>query len=486
MSINRENKPLGMVINAAKPHEFEFIAERSIRIGELVTFETPEGEALGFVKDSRVNSKLFNDEKITNYHAAIEAKRIVSENERDKYRVASINVLGLVKDLTMPSLPPDPGTEIYNANEEILKKIFRKDGKEWIKVGNLLRGTTDVYVNINKVASRHLAILATTGSGKSNFLALIIDRLANINGTMILFDYHGEYRYEDNKRNIYHIKPRINPYHLTSYEFADMIGIRENAEKQRTILSEVFREVKENKENNDIWSRLLRELNTYEKNDVAVRVGEIIRMAQENLQSIFDEEIRDILDEIRQNKTNIIDMTDLNERQAIIVISHYLKKILNDRKRRDGRLSSPVLIAIEEAHAFIPSDKNDKNEAAEIISKIAREGRKFGVGLIIISQRPRKINQDVLSQMGSLAISRIIQPNDQHYIFEVTENIPNELLEHLPSLNPGEMLLTGQWITIPSLVKIEKVNEKLGGADIDAVNEWSKKREDSYDEMIKS
>ncbi|MEM4237448.1 MAG: DUF87 domain-containing protein, partial [Candidatus Nitrosocaldaceae archaeon] len=255
MSI-RDNKPLGMVINAAKPYEFEFIAERSIRIGELVTFETPEGKALGFVKDSRVNSKLFNDEKITNYHAAIEAKMIAGKNERDKCMVASINVLGLVDDFennkrTMPSLPPDPGTEIYNANEEILKKIFIKDGKEWIRVGNLLRGTTDVYVNINKVASRHLAILATTGSGKSNFLALIIDRLADINGTMILFDYHGEYRYEDNKRNIHAINPHINPYHLTSDEFADMIGIRENADRQRTTLSEAFRKVKENREEKD-------------------------------------------------------------------------------------------------------------------------------------------------------------------------------------------------------------------------------------------
>jgi hypothetical protein len=83
--------------------------------------------------------------------------------------------------------------------------------------------------------------------------------------------------------------------------------------------------------------------------------------------------------------------------------------------------------------------------------------------------------------MNSLAISRIVQPRDQRYIMDVTEHIPNELLEHLPSLNTGEMLLTGQWIVIPSLVKIDEVREKLAGADIDAVREWN----DDIDEKRK-
>ena len=101
-----------------------------------------------------------------------------------------------------------------------------------------------------------------------------------------------------------------------------------------------------------------------------------------------------------------------------------------------------------------------------------REGRKFGVSLIIVSQRPSRVDQDVLSQMGSLAVSRITQPKDQSYIVDSSELVTEELASNLPSLNVGETILLGQWVTLPSMTKIDKVEEKLLGADIDAVSEW--------------
>ena len=151
-------KPLGIVINPSKPHEFEFIAERSIRVGELVTFNTPDGKALGFVKNSIVKSKLFSNDTITSFQSALEARSIASNNARDKSRLAYINVLGLIDGFRnnsriMPSLPPDPGTEVYEASDDVLNDIFAKDTKEWAKIGVLLRNrSVKVYVNINKIA----------------------------------------------------------------------------------------------------------------------------------------------------------------------------------------------------------------------------------------------------------------------------------------------------------------------------------------------
>jgi DNA helicase HerA-like ATPase len=74
--------------------------------------------------------------------------------------------------------------------------------------------------------------------------------------------------------------------------------------------------------------------------------------------------------------------------------------------------------------------------------------------------------------MGSLAVSRITQPKDQSYIVESSELVTEELASNLPSLNVGETLLLGQWVTLPSMAKVDKVEEKLLGADIDAVSEW--------------
>ncbi|MCS6768721.1 MAG: ATP-binding protein, partial [Candidatus Nitrosocaldus sp.] len=112
-----------------------------------------------------------------------------------------------------------------------------------------------------------------------------------------------------------------------------------------------------------------------------------------------------------------------------------------------------------------------------IAGKIAREGRKFGVSLIIVSQRPRRLDQDVLSQMGSLAILRLTNPEDQRYINESSEAVSKELLEYLPSLNVGEAILVGQWVNIPSIVKVDEVKEKRGGEDMSAVDEWSSERD---------
>jgi hypothetical protein len=481
------SEPLGIVINSTTVDKLEFIASRSVKIGEFVTFDTDDGSTLGFVKDSIIESILFNKDEIKNYQAAKEARDLKINNQRDKSRMAFVNVLGLVEPFknglkVMPSLPPEPGTNIYEADKDTLNEIFRKNSKEWVKIGNLLRmPSIDVYVNVNQIVSRHLAILATTGSGKSNLLALLIKKIADLNGTVILFDYHGEYSELDIK-NVKHMIPKINPRKLELEEFADMIDIKEHASRQRGILTEAFKDAKDS---NDFWDTLFKAIESIaltkrgEERYVADRVLEIVQNSRERLKNILDPEIEG-LDQLEEHKINIFNMLELNERQASILVAYYAKEILVDRRSaKKKKFKSPLLIALEEAHAFIPTGEH--NKTSEVMAKIAREGRKFGVGLVIISQRPSKIDQNVLSQMNSLAISRIIQPKDQNYIMDIIESIPSELLKHLPSLNTGEVLLTGRWVTIPSLVKVDKVEEKISGTDINAVKEW----DDSIDTLKK-
>ncbi len=490
------NEPLGIVINATTVDKLEFIASRSVKIGEFVTFDTNNEKTLGFVKDSIIESILFNKDEIKNYQAAKEAKELNINNQRDKSRMAFVSVLGLVEPFkkglkVMPSLPPDPGTNIYEADNLTLNEIFRKNSKEWVKIGNLLRmPSIDVYVNINEIVSRHLAILATTGSGKSNLLALLIKKIADLDGTVVLFDYHGEYS-ELNIKNVKHMVPKINPKQLELEEFADIINIKERASKQRAILSEAFKEAKESNNFWDTLDKVIKNIASNKKGEegyAAERVLEIVQNSRERLKNILDPDLIEGLDQLEEHKINIFNMLELNERQASILVTYYSKEILADRKSNKKKFATPVLIALEEAHAFIPS--GEVNKTNEIMAKIAREGRKFGVGLIIISQRPSKIDQNVLSQMNSLAISRIIQPKDQNYIMDIIEHIPPELLKHLPSLNTGEVLLTGRWVTIPSLVKVDKVEEKVSGTDINAVKEWSNsidtlKKGERTDELIR-
>jgi DNA helicase HerA-like ATPase len=188
---------------------------------------------------------------------------------------------------------------------------------------------------------------------------------------------------------------------------------------------------------------------------------------------------------------NVVSLLEFNEKQASVAIAFYLKSLLADRKNAKDQMNNkatnytnkntcgnndfvyfrnPIIVVIEEAHVFIP--KQEYTDAKYFAAKVAREGRKFGMGLIVVTQRPRSVDPNVLSQMGSLAIMKIIQQEDQSQISSASESLNTELIEQLPSLNPGDSLLIGQWVNLPSFVRIDEAKNRIMGADPDPVKEW--------------
>ena len=115
----------------------------------------------------------------------------------------------------------------------------------------------------------------------------------------------------------------------------------------------------------------------------------------------------------------------------------------------------------------------DSAKAKYWAAKIAREGRKFGLGLGIVSQRPRDIEANVLSQMGSLAVMKIVQEDDQRQIASAAESISKEFIAQLTSLNIGDAVLVGQWVNLPAIVHIDEMKGKKIGSDQNAVGEWA-------------
>ena len=474
---------IGIVVGEARPERIQFLAKDVVRVGEFVRADTVDGKVLYLVESSKLESKLLS--KVGDYITAIEAREASKVNPRDTVRYCTARAVGLLEEIlngrrVYPTLPPDPGTSVFLAEDELLKKIFYNNSKEWVAIGKLLRReNVTVSVNLNKVASRHLAILAATGKGKSNLLALIAKRIAEKNGTMIILDYHAEY-HDLKIEKVRFVPPKINPRYLDSEEFADMLDIRKDATKQRDLLRKVFRDAVRSP---DFWKTLKGGLEDYANNEdkdfqmrgAASRVLEIIDRALAIKGKIFDTEAESPLNLIEPNKINVLDLSELTETQAQIIVAHYLTEILNDRKnatfKRSSRFKSPVVIAVEEAHTFIPQDRSSK--CSDVLARIAREGRKFGVSLILVSQRPSKLNADVVSQMGSFAISGITHPRDQSFVMEVTDEVSTELGATLPSLNTGEMILAGQWVTVPALVKVYHVEEKHMGRDLDAIELWA-------------
>ena len=485
---------LGFVIGESKPTSVTAITSRALSVGEYIKIGTDEGEILGLVEKSSISSAAFTDVK--NFDEAAESTEIAELNKRDKTFTAHIGILGFLDNLRkgksiIPAIPPIPGTEITPPSKQDLEEIFSPKNKGWIKIGNLLRNkTVDVKINLDKIVSRHLGILAMTGMGKSNLVSLVTKQISKINGTVIIFDYHNDYT-NLNIPKINVIDAKINPRLLDADQLSDVLEIRESATVQQRILRMVLTEtVKKSKE---FWKKLETEVayiidsedkKIKEIRSSAYRVQDIIEESQRRFEDILDPDMGDPISFIKEGRANILNISELSEKQANVALAFYLQQLLKDRKDasiakhgkskkiRNYEFNSPIFVIIEEAHVFIPKDHD--TSAKYWAAKIAREGRKFGLGLGIVSQRPRSVDLNVLSQMGSFAIMKIIQEDDQRQIASATESTSRELIAQLTSLNVGDAVLVGQWTNLPSMVHVEEVKEKIMGSDQSAVDAWAK------------
>jgi hypothetical protein len=125
--------------------------------------------------------------------------------------------------------------------------------------------------------------------------------------------------------------------------------------------------------------------------------------------------------------------------------------------RVSSTLPYPVLLVLEEAHNFVPPKANSpaEQQSIQITKQIAQEGRKFGVGLVLISQRPSRLDETTLSQCNSYIIMKMMNPADQSFVQRVIETIGEDEAKMLPDLDVGEALLAGQFINFPVLVRIK-------------------------------
>ena len=485
---------LGFVIGESKPTSVTAITSRALSVGEYIKIGTDEGEILGLVEKSSISSAAFTD--VRNFDEAAESTEIAELNKRDKTFIAHIGILGFLENLRkgksiIPAIPPIPGTEIIPPSKGDLEEIFSPKNKGWVKIGNLLRNkTVDAKINLDKIVSRHLGILAMTGMGKSNLVSLVTKQISKLNGTVIIFDYHNDYT-NLNIPKINVIDAKINPRLLDADQLSDVLEIRESATVQQRVLRMAFTEsVKKSKE---FWKKLETEIGFIvdsedkkikEIRSSAYRVQDIVEESQRRFEDILDPDMGDPISFIKEGRANILNISELSEKQANVALAFYLQQLLKDRKDasiakhgrskkiRNYKFNSPIFVIIEEAHVFIPKDHD--TSAKYWAAKIAREGRKFGLGLGIVSQRPRSVDLNVLSQMGSFAIMKIIQEDDQRQIASATESTSRELIAQLTSLNVGDAVLVGQWTNLPSMVHVEEVKEKVMGSDQSAVDAWAK------------
>ena len=302
-----------------------------------------------------------------------------------------MRILGYVAELNkckafLPALPPEPGTEVYEASVKDLAAIFAPSGQQWVRIGTLLRNAeVGARVDVDKVVSRHLAVLAMTGMGKSNLVSLLAKEIARISGTMVIFDYHDDYSTLDMGSNdINLLDGRINPRLLSADKLADVVEIQENASNQMHVLRLAFTEEVKQHKGEDFWDALMKAASEVGADksyrEAAAKVVDKIDDERRKFHNILDPGMTDPLALLKNYKINVINLVELTERQANIAVSFYLEELLNDRKKAtrqkkgaaksQPRFPAPVLVAIEEAHVFIPKDED--TDTKYFASKVAR------------------------------------------------------------------------------------------------------------------
>lgn len=143
----------------------------------------------------------------------------------------------------------------------------------------------------------------------------------------------------------------------------------------------------------------------------------------------------------------------------------------------------PILIAYEEAHSYL--GKNGTFYAREAVERIFKEGRKFGVGAMVISQRPSELSETILAQVGTIIALRLTNSSDQSIVKSMAPDNMNSLINLLPSLRIGEAVIVGEAINIPSRVKLPLESPRPDSSDPEVVKTWSKEYRDTDDQYAK-
>ena len=484
---------VGICVGETSLTEVTFISDKMPQVGEYVTIEYDGKKVLGMIENLvRGNDALNID--INDFKAIRQISKIGAE---DNYIRGKVKILGDVNDnLKLPRTPVLPGTEIKLADAEILKEIFKVTNP--IKLGALVN-QSDVEVNVeaNPILSRHLAILAMTGAGKSNTVAVLIDQLLGYSVPVFIFDMHGEYKdAEFPKGNVNVIKPKINPQYMTFYEIKKLVNIPSNGYIQERHFRRAFKKAKEmlsdgvahtNNFLQIIYDILEADSQVEGSDKQIVDVMNKIDDSMDRYSNLFDQYTGNILTSIKKAHANVLDLSQVDESVASVLVSHILRNSLQRSKNaahsgnKKELLDNSIFFILEEAHILAPNKRD--SDSKRWIQRVAREGRKFGLGLCLVSQSPKTVDHDALSQMNNMIILRLVEPEDQRHVQSASESLSQDLINQLPSLNVGEAIVLGLMTMVPTLVKIDKFKGRRHGDDMDIVSHFINSQKDDEKEI---
>ena len=386
---------------------------------------------------------------------------------------------------------PLPGQSIFVANIAELACIYNEPDRPSIRVGSLSQASSlPVHLLTDELLGKHFAVLGTTGSGKSCSVTVLLKSILNVapKAHIILIDPHNEYQraFPDQAELIDPTSLNLPHWLLNFEESAELfIGRTEYAAtNQSSILKNLIRVARQECSLDGIEKEkvtvdtpvpyklgtLIANIDNIIENETAKANREpylkiknkIETLRQDNRFSFLirpDENVKDELVTIIGNylripvskkPLSIIDLSGVPSDVVDVVVSVLCRIIFDFAIWSTRPVKIPIALVCEEAHRYAPSREGSAFQPTKkALSRIAKEGRKYGVGLGLISQRPSELDISVLSQCNTLIALRMSNEQDQNFVRRALPDTLHNLVNVLPTLRTQEALVVGEGSVVP-------------------------------------
>ncbi len=419
---------------------------------------------------------------------------------------------------------PTPGGKVYPVTTGDLKQIYAAEDRANIEIGTVyptreIRGA--LYVDA--MLGKHFALLGSTGTGKSTSAALILHRICELapQGHIVMIDPHGEYS-QAFKRNgaLFDVSNLAMPYWLMNFEeHCEVFVTSSGGDRQidADILAKCLLAARcKNRIGQEIPKLTVDAPVPYLLSDltnlIQLEMGKMDRAGDTAPYLRLKTKIEEVKADPRYGfmfsgmlvadtmagflsrifrlpgdgkPISIIDVSGVPSEITSVVVAVLARMVFDYAIWSRNEPQRPILLVCEEAHRYIPSDRNtDGSSVGRILGRIAKEGRKYGVSLGLITQRPSDLAEGVLSQCGTIIAMRLNNDRDQAYVRAAMPEGARGFLDAIPALRNRECIICGEGVGIPIRVAFDGLEESKRPASGDPLFSELWKETGGEDEII--
>ena len=392
---------------------------------------------------------------------------------------------------------PIPGCEVYPVATADLKQIYAADDRAHIAIGNVYP-TRDVRaaLYIDAMLGKHFALVGSTGTGKSTAAALILHRICDLapEGHVVMIDPHGEYAAAFRTTGaIYDVTNLQMPYWLMNFEEHCEVFLT-TAGQERQIDADILAKCllmarAKSRLGQDIAKLTVDAPIPYLLSDLTslinLEMGKMDRAGDTapylRLKGKIDEVKADprygfmfsgmlVADTMASflsrifrlpgdgKPISIVDVSGVPSEITSVVVAVLARMTFDFAIWSRNEPQRPILLVCEEAHRYIPSN-GERSSVGRILSRIAKEGRKYGVSLGLITQRPSDLEEGVLSQCGTIIAMRLNNERDQAFVRAAMPEGARGFLDAIPALRNRECIVCGEGVAVPIRVCFDPLDE---------------------------